>query len=34
MRRAMATYEAMGFERIEPYYSPTPAGTVFMALRL
>lgn len=34
MERAIAMYEAMGFARIEPYYGPTPPGTVFMALRL
>lgn len=34
MARAIAMYEQMGFERIEPYYRPTPPGTVFMALRL
>lgn len=34
MQRAMAMYEAIGFERIAPYYGPTPAGTVFMALAL
>lgn len=34
MARAIALYEAMGFVRIDPYYRPTPPGTVFMALRL
>jgi ribosomal protein S18 acetylase RimI-like enzyme len=34
MARAIAMYEAMGFARIEPYYAPTPPGTVFMALTL
>lgn len=34
MTRAIAMYEQMGFERIEPYYRPTPPGTVFMALKL
>lgn len=34
MARAIAMYEAMGFARIEPYYVPTPPGTVFMALTL
>ncbi|HVZ99444.1 MAG TPA: GNAT family N-acetyltransferase [Caulobacterales bacterium] len=34
MTAAIALYEQMGFERIAPYYAPTPDGTVFMALRL
>lgn len=34
MTVAIALYEQMGFERIDPYYRPTPAGTVFMALAL
>jgi ribosomal protein S18 acetylase RimI-like enzyme len=34
MVTAIALYERMGFERIPPYYAPTPPGTVFMALRL
>lgn len=34
MTTAMTLYGQLGFERIEPYYAPTPAGTVFMALRL
>ena len=34
MQRAIALYEGMGFARIEPYYAPTPPGTVFMALQL
>ena len=34
MTTAQALYAAMGFERIEPYYAPTPAGTVFMGLGL
>lgn len=34
MATAIALYEALGFERIEPYYAPTPPGTVFMALTL
>jgi ribosomal protein S18 acetylase RimI-like enzyme len=33
MARAIALYQRMGFERIEPYYQPTPPGTIFMALR-
>lgn len=34
MTSAIALYEGLGFERIAPYYVPTPAGTVFMALAL
>lgn len=34
MLTAIGLYEAFGFERCEPYYAPTPAGTVFMTLRL
>lgn len=34
MTAAQALYAKMGFERIGPYYAPTPAGTVFMALGL
>lgn len=34
MTTAQALYEKMGFERIAPYYAPTPPGTVFMALGL
>ncbi len=34
MASAHALYESMGFVRIEPYYEPTPPGTVFMALML
>lgn len=34
MTSAIALYEGLGFERIEPYYAPTPPGTVFMALTL
>lgn len=34
MGRATGIYERMGFERIEPYYSPTPPGTIFMKLAL
>lgn len=34
MTTAQALYGSMGFERIEPYYAPTPEGTVFMGLRL
>jgi len=34
MNSAIALYDGLGFERIEPYYAPTPPGTVFMALTL
>lgn len=34
MTTAMRLYAAMGFEVIEAYYAPTPAGTVFMSLNL
>lgn len=34
MTAAQALYGGMGFERIAPYYAPTPAGTVFMGLKL
>lgn len=34
MATAIALYQALGFERIGPYYAPTPPGTVFMALTL
>ncbi|MFN3816402.1 GNAT family N-acetyltransferase [Brevundimonas sp.] len=34
MTAAIGLYEAMGFSRIDPYYAPTPPGTVFMALTL
>ena len=34
MTRAIALYEDLGFERIGPYYAPTPPGTVFMAKTL
>ena len=34
MSAAQALYGSMGFERIAPYYAPTPKGTVFMRLRL
>jgi ribosomal protein S18 acetylase RimI-like enzyme len=34
MTSAIALYEGLGFGRIEPYYAPTPAGTVFMSLAL
>lgn len=31
---AIGLYEAAGFRRVEPYYAPTPPGTVFMGLAL
>lgn len=34
METAVAMYEKMGFRRIEPYYAPTPDGTIFMSLNL
>lgn len=34
MTAAQALYGKMGFDRIAPYYAPTPPGTVFMSLRL
>ena len=34
MTSAIALYEGLGFERIAPYYAPTPPGTVFMARAL
>lgn len=34
MATAIGLYGQMGFARIEPYYAPTPPGTIFMALRL
>ncbi|MEO5774252.1 MAG: GNAT family N-acetyltransferase [Sphingomicrobium sp.] len=34
MSAAAALYDRMGFRRIDPYYSPTPPGTVFMELKL
>lgn len=34
MTTAIALYAERGFERIEPYYAPTPPGTVFMSLKL
>jgi GNAT superfamily N-acetyltransferase len=34
MGAAISLYEQMGFKRIRPYYAPTPAGTIFMALAL
>lgn len=34
MAAAQAVYEQLGFARVGPYYTPTPAGTVFMAVEL
>jgi GNAT superfamily N-acetyltransferase len=34
MSAAIRMYEQAGFTRTAPYYSPTPAGTVFMSRRL
>lgn len=34
MSSAIALYEKLGFNVIEPYYGPTPSGTVFMAIAL
>ncbi len=34
MKAAAEMYRRIGFRQIEPYYSPTPDGTIFMALRL
>lgn len=34
MTAAQTLYARMGFEPIAPYYEPTPAGTVFMGLKL
>lgn len=34
MAPAIGLYRQMGFAEIEPYYAPTPPGTIFMALRL
>ena len=34
MAAAIGLYEQLGFEPIAPYYAPTPAGTIFMGLRL
>jgi ribosomal protein S18 acetylase RimI-like enzyme len=34
MGSARRMYEAMGFQQIEPYYGPTPAGTIFMSCSL
>ena len=34
MVTAASLYERMGFRRIDPYYGPTPEGTIFMELDL
>lgn len=34
MDAAIALYENLGFERTGAYYAPTPAGTIFMRLKL
>jgi ribosomal protein S18 acetylase RimI-like enzyme len=34
MTSAIGLYDHLEFVRIAPYYSPTPAGTIFMALAL
>lgn len=34
MTTAIALYARLGFRPIPPYYEPTPAGTIFMALAL
>lgn len=34
MAAAQGLYERLGFRPIAPYYAPTPAGTVFLALNL
>ncbi|UTP41305.1 GNAT family N-acetyltransferase [Phenylobacterium sp. LH3H17] len=34
MTSAIGLYRQLGFAEIEPYYAPTPPGTIFMALRL
>ncbi|HEX2943513.1 MAG TPA: GNAT family N-acetyltransferase [Rhodopila sp.] len=34
MTAAIGLYEQMGFRRMEPYYAPTPPGTIFMRLWL
>jgi len=34
MTTALRLYDALGFQRIDPYYAPTPEGTVFMRLKL
>jgi GNAT superfamily N-acetyltransferase len=34
MTAAISVYKQIGFEPTKPYYAPTPAGTIFMSLRL
>lgn len=34
MESALSLYRGLGFVAIEPYYAPTPSGTVFMELAL
>lgn len=34
MHAAIALYERIGFDRCPPYYTPTPAGTIFLAKKL
>lgn len=34
MQRAIGMYLQMGFRPIDPYYGPTPPGTVFLSLQL
>lgn len=34
MVSAISLYEAAGFRRVDPYYAPTPPGTVFLGLAL
>lgn len=34
MKTAASLYSRMGFHRIDPYYGPTPAGTIFMRMDL
>lgn len=34
MNAAIALYAQIGFQRIAPYYAPTPPGTIFMSLAL
>ena len=34
MVSAISLYEAAGFRRVDPYYVPTPPGTVFLGLVL
>jgi ribosomal protein S18 acetylase RimI-like enzyme len=34
MDAALALYRGLGFREIDPYYAPTPPGTIFMGLRL